>query len=343
MYGTIQIATQTYQHADGTHFQHVLDPSLDNSGTTPLLLEQLIDLSARMPFAEGSELAKRWQVNICPAELERLTAPVATALQAAVESKLKHLALQPLEHSISGLGRVVTVQTDGVIVLERAHDGVCAGIEIKSVLIAPENAPSERTMLAGIYQPSQLLELVSGLLRVAGVRVEDRLVGVSDGAIWIEHLFAMLGVQQVIDVYHALEYVVVLMNALGWSEVEQASERRSWCKGAVNTGAWLKTFGPVVRALPVLSDEVSQALAYLEARAARMAYKDFRAQGLPIGSGQVEGMNKSVIGGRLKQCGMRWSRDGASRMGLLRSQVRSRRAVLMPGDVRFAAFPIPHH
>jgi hypothetical protein len=174
----------------------------------------------------------------------------------------------------------VTVQTDGVIVLGRAHDGVCAGIKIKSVLITPENAPSERTMLAGIYQPSQLLELVSGLLRVAGVRVEDRLVGVSDGAIWIEHLFAMLGIEQVIDVYHALEYVVVLMNALGWSEVEQAAERRLWCKGVVNGADWLATFGPVVRALPVLSDEVLQALGYLEARANRMAYKDFRAQGL---------------------------------------------------------------
>ena len=303
------------------------------------------------PIAEGSELARRWQMNICPAELERLTAPVATALQQAVETKLKHLALQPLEHSISGAGRVVTVQTDGVIVLERALSGVCAGIEIKSVLIAPENAPSERTscntryrmMLARIYQPSQLLELVSGLLRVAGVRVEDRLVGVSDGAVWIDHLLAMLGVEQVIDVYHGLEYAVVLMNALGWSEVEQATERRLWCKGQVNVGTWLATFGPVIRALPVLSDEVLQALKYLEARASRMAYKDLRAQGLPIGSGQIEGMNKLVIGGRLKQCGMRWSRDGASRMGLLRSQTRSRRAVVIPGDVRFAAFPIPHH
>jgi hypothetical protein len=296
-----------------------------------------------MPFAEGSELAARWQVNICPAELERLTAPVATALQEAVETKLKDLALQPLEHSTSGTGRVVTVQTDGVIVLERAINGVCAGIEIKSVLIAAENAPSERTMLAGIYQPSDLLKLVSGLLRVAGVRVEDRLVGVSDGAVWIDHLFAMLSIEQVIDVYHALEYVVVLMNALGWSEMEQAAERRLWCKGAVNAGDWLTTFGPVIRALPALSDEVLQALKYLEARADRMAYKDLRAQGLPIGSGQVEGMNKAVIGGRLKQCGMRWSRGGASRMGLLRSQVRSRRSVLVPGDVRFAAFPIPHH
>ena len=45
-----------------------------------------------------------------------------------------------------------------------------------------------------------------------------------------------------------------------------------------------------------------------------MDYPSFRARGFPIGSGQVEGMNKSVIGNRLKRSGMQWSREGAARM-----------------------------
>ena len=73
-----------------------------------------------------------------------------------------------------------------------------------------------------------------------------------------------------------------------------------------------------------------------------MAYKELKMRGLPVGSGQVEGMNKSVIGSRLKRSGMHWSRVGASRMSLLRSQVRSRVPVLMPMMVRFDAFPTPH-
>jgi hypothetical protein len=32
-----------------------------------------------------------------------------------------------------------------------------------------------------------------------------------NGAIWIEHLFLLLGVELVIDGYHALEYVVILI------------------------------------------------------------------------------------------------------------------------------------
>ena len=73
-----------------------------------------------------------------------------------------------------------------------------------------------------------------------------------------------------------------------------------------------------------------------------MAYKELKMRGLPVGSGQVEGMNKSVIGSRLKRSGMHWFRGGASRMLGLRSQVRSRVPMLMLMMVRFDAFPTPH-
>lgn len=209
------------------------------------------------------------------------------------------------------------------------------------MVIAPYAAPSQRTMLAGVYQSALLEALLSGSLRAAGVRTEDRLIGVSDGAVWIEQLFQALGIEQVIDVYHALEYAGVVMTALGWSFAEQVAERRLWCNAQVNVAAWLEIFALVVRA-SAQTIEVIGTLSYLEARAGRMAYKDLELRGYPIGSGQVEGMNKSVIGSRLKRSGMHWSRYRASRMSLLRSRVRSRVLVLMPMMVRFNAFPTSH-
>ena len=179
-----------YERRNGTHFQQPLDASVDNSGWTPLALEQLIDLTARLSFMEASELALRWGVAVGHAELERLTAPIAATLQTSVETKLQAMALQPLALGVqpptNSLGRVVTIEIDGVIVLGQPELGNCGGIEVKSVVIAPLNAPSQRTMLAGVYQPVQLEALLSGLLRAAGVRTADRLIGVSDGAIWIE-------------------------------------------------------------------------------------------------------------------------------------------------------------
>jgi hypothetical protein len=307
LWGDVRIKSQVYERRNGTHFQQPLDASVESSGWTPLALEQLIDLTARLPFMEASELALRWGVNVGHAELERLTAPIAATLQTSVETKLRAMALQPLTPSTScseqGAKRVVTIEIDGVIVLGQPEQGHCGGIEVKSVVIAPLNAPSQRTMLAGVYQPAQLEALLSGLLRVAGVRAEDRLIGVSDGAIWIEQLFQTLGVEQVIDVYHALEYAGVVMTALSWSAAEQVAERRLWCNAEMNVSSWLEVFAVVVRSV-ARTDEVMGALSYLEARAGRMAYKDLKWRGYPIGSGQVEGMNKSVIGSRLKRSGM---------------------------------------
>lgn len=43
-----------------------------------------------------------------------------------------------------------------------------------------------------------------------------------------------------------------------------------------------------------------------------MRYKEFRNEGLFIGSGVVEAGCKSVIAHRLKQSGMRWTVNGAN-------------------------------
>ncbi|MCS7055009.1 MAG: hypothetical protein NZM18_02375 [Thermoflexales bacterium] len=48
--------------------------------------------------------------------------------------------------------------------------------------------------------------------------------------------------------------------------------------------------------------------------ARRMRYAEFRAQGLPIGSGAVESAGKTVIQHRLKRPGRGWTRANAQAM-----------------------------
>jgi hypothetical protein len=337
MYGEISLKTQVYKRANGSHFQRALDPSVDGSGWTPIALERMLDLSARLTFEESACICTKWGIKVSSSELERITQKASGALQEEVEQQLKQESLSQLSE---GQGRMMTLQMDGVYVLEQAKAGGCGGIEIKSTLISPVNSPSEKTMLAGVYTPSQLLVLVSGLLRLAKVRVNDRLIGLSDGAIWIEQLFATLGIEHIIDVYHALLYLDVLLEALGWSEDERKAERQLWSKGLVNARDWLAVYAVLLRQQQQ-PEGVVTALAYFEARVDKMDYAKYTAQGIPIGSGRVEAMNKAVIGSRMKLSGMHWSRCGASRMALLRSQVRSTRPIAAPVAVRFSAFPLP--
>lgn len=57
--------------------------------------------------------------------------------------------------------------------------------------------------------------------------------------------------------------------------------------------------------------EFHKAYNYLRERTRHMRYAEFRAQGLPIGSGITEAACKTVFTQRLKLSGMRWSNEGA--------------------------------
>ena len=50
---------------------------------------------------------------------------------------------------------------------------------------------------------------------------------------------------------------------------------------------------------------------YLGNQDNRLAYDQFRARGLDIGSGRVEAACKHAVGVRMKRSGMRWSRQGS--------------------------------
>lgn len=60
--------------------------------------------------------------------------------------------------------------------------------------------------------------------------------------------------------------------------------------------------------------EVNQAVAYLWQKRRRMNKATHRKASLPIGTDTVESAANTLIHQRIKQDGMRWSRDGAQTM-----------------------------
>ena len=95
---------------------------------------------------------------------------------------------------------------------------------------------------------------------------------------------------------------------------------------------WASQLRPILRAIRIayssgqpLPDPVRAAVSYLFHHRHRMRYQAFRLAGYPIGSGTVESACKLVMQERMKQAGMRWSRDGAQAMLALRSVLLSDR------------------
>jgi len=67
-----------------------------------------------------------------------------------------------------------------------------------------------------------------------------------------------------------------------------------------------------------IKDHVRLAIGYFKTNTERMRYRQFRAQGLFVGSGVIEAGCKTIAGRRLKQSGMRWTVKGANAILALR-------------------------
>lgn len=117
--------------------------------------------------------------------------------------------------------------------------------------------------------------------------------------------------REVLDVYHALEHLSDVGKVLFQAESEELTAWREETKWAL---LWKGLSGIEPYLEKVLTDKqrkaqrkkVELALGYFRRHEERLCYADRLAEGRSIGSGQVEGACKNMIGRRLKQTGAKW-------------------------------------
>ena len=187
-------------------------------------------------------------------------------------------------------------------------------------MVYPEQAPSQRVLHADVRPIAAFQLACAGLLREAGVRPQDTLVGLGDGAPWVAATLQLMGATVVLDVFHAVGYLDTVMEQLGWDGDLRQNERRAWLRGECDAAQWLNTYLPNDDRRQDWSEASCGATRYLLDRVDQMHYPSYRAQGWPIGSGQIEEANKSVIGHRMKRAGQYWFRDGAVGMAAIRAR-----------------------
>lgn len=306
-------------------------------------MTSILELSSRLAYEEASQLAKRFGLDLSRNLMNQLTTSYGQECQTEVKAKLaeaheQRVHEQDVEQALEQEPRTMVLQIDGVYVLGQPEDGVCGGLELKTAVLYPLNSPSQRWMLADRCSSDDFLKQLSGLLKEAKVSAKDKLIGLADGASWIDKSFDYLQAQRITDVYHATEYLDTVMQAMNWDDETRIKHRKDWYKGQVNAKDWLQTYLPQPDSWLNWGDKALTALNYLETRLDSMTYKHFKAQHLPIGSGQIEGMNKSVIGNRMKRSGMHWSKSGAANMASLRAQTCAKHSLIDFHQLRFKAF-----
>jgi len=167
----------------------------------------------------------------------------------------------------------------------------------------------------------------------AGVREGDRLVAVADGAHSMEQVFAFVApeARRVRDFYHVAErlhwigevrFGAETKASRGWTQAQLHKLKESEAAQVVRSIAHLKLDGKQA------AETRRQVLGYFRNHQEAMDYAAYRREGLPIGSGAVEGGCR-LIGARTNGCGRRWGEEGCDEIVALRVAVLNERLDLI--------------
>ena len=167
------------------------------------------------------------------------------------------------------------------------------------------------------------------------LKIRDQLDTMSvlgDGAHWIwdASKLAFGKTKENLDIYHALENLSNCGKVLYKAESPEFAawqEKSKWLlleEGYEGVHQYLQQQIEWQKAEPQNADGENPKLktlerveGYLTWHKDRLGYRERLSEGRAIGSGQVEGACKSMIGARLKQTGARWRTDRVNKMGVV--------------------------
>jgi hypothetical protein len=151
---------------------------------------------------------------------------------------------------------------------------------------------------------------------------EAQYLGIADDAASNWRFLEQHTKRQLIDFFHATEYVGKIAQALypqRHAEGKRARWRHEHCKQLKNDpGALDVLIGEAARLSrrrtlsQKVRDGVLSAWTYFTNHRHQMDYRAFTTEGLPIGSGVTEAACKTLVKQRLCASGMRWKNKGAS-------------------------------
>jgi Uncharacterised protein family (UPF0236) len=291
-----------------------------------LLLERAItDFGADVSFGQAVEkLKEHYGINISASAVQSITKKHAEACY----------AMQEKEADLSGKNqaRCLIGEMDGAmipIVIFEANESVDkrkwrkSGWKEARLSVAREHKSTMKIFLATVGSTERAGDLLGRCAKRLGYNEQTKMHCLGDGALWIreqvERVFGTKG-DYLIDFFHLSEYLS------GVSEKWDGPKAKEWLKerqaemkeGRVGEVlAILKKFGQTED----LKDEtgpVKKCVRYMENRPGQFKYKEALAAELPIGSGEIESGNRSVVQKRLKIPGAWWKPETVEYMLALR-------------------------
>ena len=306
----------------------VLGAQVNPRGCSRPLQRAIVDFAADAPFAQVQlKLREHYGFEIGESTIQRTTLGHAKAIFESVGDKVDF----PKER---GLHKQIVAQIDGGMIPVMAPDASQKDkrkgkkLSWREAKISLAHAKGSRTPVYGGGIEGGVEEAGRRLFACAvraGFGADSHVHAVGDGAPWImgqiEERFGEQG-SYLIDFYHVCEY----LSAAAKTIAPDAAAGKAWMeaqKDALKTGrveAVLSALVPYREALDVSDDQAPVRVChrYLSARKDQLNYREALAEGLPIGSGEIESAHRYVAQKRLKLPGAWWLVEHAEHMLALR-------------------------
>jgi hypothetical protein len=293
-------------------------------------------LGAQLPFEPARQsLQTDYGVRLSKDTLQTICEEAGTTILDQEDSERRRLMMLPPAGQLAGL-------PDSPISPEKAYvfgDGAMihtAGDwhEIRVASAAAYDAEDRRlavTHRARFLSCADFGWQLLLLSRQVGYQHARLRAFIADGARWLWEVAALHFPEaiQILDWYHLSEHVHLAAAALygqGSEEAQRFSEARLdelWEGRSQETLSELRSLRKQFRG-EAKRETLRQLITYLENNRQRINYPRYRELGLKVGSGQVEGACKSLVGARCKQAGMRnWTQRGAEGVLRLRAALQT--------------------
>jgi len=332
-----------------SHYPWQASQGLDGRNQLTLGARALIaEEAACAPFDLAAQRLNRMGLAVSASEVDRVAREVGTwrkqeqEVVRSVQTQGGSLRL-PLQDwsewpSDPSDNDIVVFSVDGAKVRspEQGEQG-SEWFEVRSGIVRYEqgNGTARKACIGGVMDADQLFETLRSqwwqspsAWRQKGSRL--RKVFIADGADWIwdRARWHFPDCIQILDIYHAAEHVGSAARAAWGADAPKAN---TWVSRATALLTARKGIQAILKQLvEVLRTDTAvnkQALAtemrYLWRHRHKMRYAQWRASGLPIGSGAMESTIKQLSTQRLCLAGMMWTRKHADLMMHLRSAVLS--------------------
>ncbi len=188
----------------------------------------------------------------------------------------------------------------------------------------PLDPPAVRMAVCAIAPCGHIGASWERLCKVLGLPKDQPLSVIADGARWIweqaAKRFTGKDVQWVVDIYHMMLYLYAAAAELGTEAAKQWVDQRVIElieMGGPKFIEHLQAIGPPDPS-PATVEAWAKLLHYLGDNRDSLWYGKRLQEGLPIGSGLIEGGGKNTLAKRLKINSARWRIRRAERMGAIR-------------------------